>query len=366
MMLKNEKFLLPLILLVSVSAMADNNDLSPMEREGAEKKMSLMKAIVQKRDVAITFYGKVVDQNNAPVVGANAEIHIQHFSPKESEFFGQIKTITVQTDNTGVFSVEKETGSSLYIQGISKAGHDGALLTDQNRSFQYFEEPGHPKPFVAGKKSPVVFRMRKQGDTTFLMNTVDWSCQVSANESGQTKGYDLIRATPVRDIAQLVLNDEPLVCDFKMKAVFNTNDTTWAVVLSPGNTNGGIIVSEQLLYEAPDTGYQPEYVFTPQDQKPLKTKYVYLRSRDPAIYSRLEVEYCTVAKRFIRLRGRSVTNPYGDRNFEQAGDLPYEATKQLADEAKASFRQNKRPSKPDLPKLVKEAKDKAEKDKPKQ
>ncbi|MFH0778401.1 MAG: hypothetical protein V2A71_07190, partial [Candidatus Eisenbacteria bacterium] len=67
-----------------------------------------------------------------------------------------------------------------------------------------------------------------------------------------------------------------------------------------------------------------------------------------------------------RLRGKAVTNPYGDRNLEQATDLPYEVTKQLTDEAKTSFRQNKRPSKPDLPKLVKEAKEKAEKDKGRQ
>jgi len=61
-----------------------------------------------------------------------------------------------------------------------------------------------------------------------------------------------------------------------------------------------------------------------------------------------------------------VTNPYGDRNLEQATDLPYEVTKQLTDEVKAAFRQNKRPVKPDLPKLIEEVKEKAEKDKPKQ
>ena len=97
-----------------------------------------------------------------------------------------------------------------------------------------------------------------------------------------------------------------------------------------------------------------------------KAKYVYLKTRAPAIYTRYEIEHVNANKEFFRLTGKSVTNPYGDRNLEQATALPYEVTKQLADEAKTAFRQNKRPTKPDLPKLVKEAKEKAEKDKPRQ
>lgn len=354
-LLKFGKFLLILILLMSVPAMGDNNDLSAMERENAEKKMSLMKTILQKRDVPISFYGRVMDINDTPIVGASAEIHIQHFGPKASEYFGETKTITALTDDSGIFSIENEIGSSLYIQNISKSGYDEALLMDSNRSFQYFEEAGHQKPFVPSNTSPIAFNMRKQGDTAFLLSVMDWSCQVSVKESGQTKGYDLIRATPIRDMAHLVLNDEPLVCDFKMNAIFHTNDMTWTLVLSPGHTNDGIIVSEQMLYEAPNAGYHSQYTFTVEYRKPLNKKYIYLRSRHPAIYSRLEIEYFTVAQKFIRLRGRSVTNPYGSRNLEQNVNLPYEVKKQLTDEAKAAFRQNKRPLKPDLSRLIKDA-----------
>ncbi len=363
MKLRNgEMCLLCLMMLVSISAIAANSDLSAAEREGAEIKMLRIKEALQKQDVNISFWGQVLDQSNTPVEGASVAIHIVHFIPDEDKLFGESKSITVQTDKTGVFSVEKEIGRSLHVQGISVSGYEYVRAKNPSLDFQYAEH-GNQKPFIADKKTPVIFRLRKQSDTAFLLETMDWNCQIAVSESGKSKGYDLVRREPVRDMARLVLNDEPLVCDIRMKAAFITNATTWTVVLSPGNTTGGIIVSEQLLFEAPDTGYQPEYAFTPEERKPLKTKYVYLRSRNPAIYSRLEIEYCTVDKKFVRIRGKSVTNPYGDRNLEQSTDLPYEVTKRLTDEAKTAFRQNKRPSKPDLAKLIKEVNEKAEKDK---
>ena len=176
--------------------------------------------------------------------------------------------------------------------------------------------------------------------------------------SGWTLGYDFISHHRLDDIKRLVFNYQPVFPDLKLKATFNTNDATWTVALSPGNTNGGIIASEQLLYEAPETGYQPQYVFTPEDdfRKPIKNPHLYLKSREPAIYTRIDIKHIHADKEFFQLSGETVTNPYGDRNLEPATDLPWEVTKQLTDEVKAAFRADKRPTPPDLPKLVKEAK----------
>ncbi len=361
---KGKVFLVCLMMLISVSAMADNNDLSPSEREGAEIKMLRIKEALQKQDVNISFYGQVLDQNGVPVEGASVAIHIVHFIPDADKLFGESKSITVKTDNTGIFSVEKEIGRSLHVQGISMSGYEYVVAQNPNLDFQYAEH-GNQKPFLAVKQSPVIFHLRKQNATAFLLETKYWDCQILANESGKTKGYDFISQVAVRDLMAPVLNGEALTPDLMVKATLNTNDATWSVVLSPGDTNGGIIVSEQLLYEVPDTGYQPEYTFTPTDRKPVKAKYVYLKSRNQPVYMRLELNEFNANKTFFRLNGRSaIINPYGDRNLEQATDLPYEVIKQLTDDVTTAFRQNKRPTKPDLPKLIKEAKEKAEKDKP--
>lgn len=323
-----------------------------MERKADEKKILQIKELMKKRDTDISFNGKVLDQNNNTVDGASVEVHISHFSPDINEYFCAIKEISIRTDKTGLFSVEKERGENIYINGISKPGYEYILQQNTNRSFEYFNH-GIQKPFVPDKNNPIIFRLRKQKDATFLLENIDWNCHISSNESGTARGYDFIRQTHVRNLAKPVLNGEPLVCDILGKATFNTNDAKWTVVLAPGNTNGGIIASDQLLYEAPQNGYQLEYVFVPEDRKP-KPKYIYLRSRDPAIYTRIEITHVTAIKEYFNLKGKSVTNPYGDRNLEKALNLPYEVTKQLTDEVKSCFRKNKRPSKPDLPKLIRE------------
>lgn len=347
------------IVLSAVSlSMAGNEN---MQKNADEIKMLQMEAILRNADVDISFFGRVLDQNDAPVAGANAEIQVTQFSPNMKELFGQTKSIFIRTDEEGFFFVEKEKGRCIYIKSISKTGFDEALLIDQNRSYQYASRDNQ-KPYIANKSSPVVFVMRKQGETAFCLENKYWYCQISAIESGKSKGYDFIRQYRIENMSKLTSGDEPVVCDLTVKATFNTNNATWAVVLSPGNTNGGIIVSEQLRHEAPEAGYQPEYFFVPEDRKPVKAKYIYLKSRYPAIYMRLEMNEFNAGKMFCRLNGNTaIINPYGERNLEQATDLPYEVTKQLTDEAKEAFRQNKLPPKPDLTKLVKEFREKAEK-----
>lgn len=314
----------------------------------------------------MVFYGKIVDQYNQPVpnaiVAANAPIPVGYMQDKA-------RRCQVQSDVEGRFEVTKKTfglgalkGSLISISSIEKDGYEYIHGTGVE-SFSY--RKGYTNKHAPDPQSPVVFNMRKkEGATTFLIQERYLELRVDLSDSGKTCGRDLVQRGSIGNVANPVGDDAAHVADFQIKAMFNTNDATWAVVLSPGDTNGGIIVSARLLYDAPETGYQPEYTFTPEDRKPVKAKYVYLKSRDPAIYTRFEIEHINANKDFFRLSGKSVTNPYGDRNLEQATDLPYEVTKQLTDEAKTAFRQNKRPTKPDLPKLIKETRDKADKGKP--
>ncbi len=307
---------------------------------------------------AVRIYGKVTDQEGRPV--ANADVMLRW---ETAEFLiGKQKsspqTEWLKSDENGTWTFKIDKPHRAFVAEVKKAGY--ALVARDS----YGSAGGNLVEHQTTRDNPVVSVLRKKGEATFLLKESSLHFQVLASESGKTIGYDLVQREPIRSVANPMGDDAARVTDLQVKATFNTNDATWTAVLSPGNTNGGIIVSEQLLYEAPDTGYQPEYTFTLEDRKPVKAKYVYLTSRDPAIYTRLEIKHINANKDFFRLSGKSVTNPYGDRNLELATDLPYEVTKQLTDEAKASFRQNKRPPKPDIPKLVKEAKDKADKHKP--
>jgi len=265
------------------------------------------------------------------------------------------------TNAKGDFAIRHEKGRSFYVKKVLKDGYE--FTAKQNPIGEYLYSSGD-QPFVPDQEKPVIFRVRKVGNQSFLLQNTCVDINFRTNEICKLTGWDFIRRGQASGVKPISAADE-YFCDLQAKATFNTNNAIWTVILSPGNTNGGVIVSDQLFHEAPETGYQAEYTFTPEDRKPVKAKYVYIKSREPAIYTRLVIEHINANKEFFRLSGKAVTNPYGDRNLEQATDLPYEVTKQLTDEAKTSFRQNKRPSKHDLPKMVKEAKEKADKSKQK-
>ena len=310
-------------------------------------------------EAEILFYGKVVDQFTNQVAGASVDVHVPVVKTWGPMSYSRK---TLLTDSNGEFEVSSITYGTpklvaryLYIDRITREGYVGDVA---NCSFSF--SPSNKQRFHADASSPVLFQLRKTGTLAFLFQETDLGMGIKIAASGWTLGYDFIRRHRLDDVKRLVLDNDPVFPDIQLKATFNTNDAKWTVVLSPGNTNGGIIASEQLLYEAPETGYQPEYVFTPEDHpKPVKLPHLYLKSREPAIYTRIDIGTIHANKEFFQLSGESVTNPYGDRNLEQATDLPWEVTKQLTDEVKAAFRADKRPTPPDLPKLVKEAKEKS-------
>lgn len=306
----------------------------------------------------IVFYGKVVDQYGNSVEGASVEVSVPTVKKSGAMWYAKK---TLLTDKKGGFEVSGKTygvsklvGQYLYVKRITKDGYAGDWVRGTNRTFSF--STSNAKRFVPDVSKPVVYVLRKKGKVSFLFEEVDLRFHVRVTESGKAIGYDFIRRRRIRDVEDPSDEDAALVCDIQVKATFDTKAATWAVVLSPGTDNGGIIISDQLLYEAPEIGYKPEYTFTPEDRKPVKAKYVYLKSRKPAIYTRLVIKGINANKTFFRLICESVTNPYGDRNLEQATDLPYAVTRQLTDEARAAFRKNKRPSKPDLAKLVREEK----------
>jgi len=335
------------------------------DQEGADSRIRRMLEDWSSAANEIVFYGKVVDQNGSPVSGAvvsaNAPTPIGYLQDRA-------RKCLVHSDAAGRIEVTRESfgldvlkGSFLFIDSIEKDGYEYEPGTNPETCFSYRQ--GYTDRHTPAPMSPVVFRMRKlSGDLAFLVQEQYLEMRVDSRDSGRVSGCDFVQRGPIMDVANPTGDEAAWVCDLQLKATFNTNNARWVALLSPGNTNGGIIVSDQLLYEAPEAGYQPEYAFTPEDRKPVKAKYVYLKSREPAIYTRFEIEHINANPDFFRLSGKSVTNPYGERNLEQATDLPYEVTRQLTDDARTAFREGRRPEKPDLLKVVNEAKEKANKE----
>ncbi len=102
----------------------------------------------------ISFYGKVVDQDGAPISGVLARLSWTDLSPKGTSLANRT------TDAQGLFSITGITGKRLGVGDLEKEGYVAARGTNPY-TFEYpgFWEPSYHIPDPA---NPVVFRMRKK------------------------------------------------------------------------------------------------------------------------------------------------------------------------------------------------------------
>lgn len=325
----------------------------------------------------IDFYGKVLDEQREPVDGAEIILHLKRFSALAPPWYEQITDISLKSDKEGNFSIINEKGRDIFIANINKKGYEHSFKYKTKMDYSY--SPEMDKVFVPDPKNPVVFWMRKKGEQAFVFESNGGpNFSFKQEESGTQRGVDIIHGLEIKekDLPKPTFNGDPLFCDLKAKAIFDPKTKTWTMVLTPGGSEGGILFSDKLLYEAPAEGYLPSYTIQPDAfrkafgltesaervEKGQAVQnpgiYLYLRSRTPGLYSRTHITHLVANKDEIYLSGGgTVLNPYGDRILEQATDLPGELKVQLGNEVRETCRlnPNAHPPKPDLQKLIQEA-----------
>ena len=90
----------------------------------------------------------------------------------------------------------------------------------------------------------------------------------------------------------------------------------------------------------------------------MKDKYLYVKSRDPAIYTRMHLTDAAIGvDKFNIYSISTATNPYGERVLESINDgLPRQVRGPIYRSIKRAFLQEKLtlPPKPDIKKMMKE------------
>ena len=331
------------------------------ERIAAEHKMSRMRSLFKNMDKKIFFYGKVVDQYGDPVEGARVPVGVAHFSPKPPFF--AIKDIIVKTDKSGIFEVKRVRGHELGIYAISKEGYEYEYSSNRTTSFRYAGDDGGEEIFVPKKNHPVVFFMRKKGETACLSKG---RFRFSIEKGGDPCYIDLIR--PDCRGKQHWLSDyrKPAHIDVIVSACLDKKHTSFIVKFAVPDA-GGVIVSDKLLYVAPEDGYSSNVVVTVLFNKKAKEQHVYIKSRGGLVYGRLDVGLRAIAfsqwtHEHISMTIESFGNAFG-RELEDELSLPYDLRKRLLKEAEESLEQGKRPRKPDLKALINAEKEQKRKEK---
>lgn len=329
--------------------------------QGKPSKSSSMTDHILRSQAKMDFYGKVVDDQGNPIAGAAVKIHTRHYSPNPQAFFLGVSEHERKTDAKGCFSVEGMVGLDLMIAEINKIGYE-FKISGHKTSFDY--EKGNTMVHKPDPRNPVVYRLRKKGEETYVVNNT-FSFVFSAKGPRSHYGRDFLAQAAIEakdgKIPFEVIGGEGLEgvrrqCDLNGRAAYDPQTKTWTVVLAPGNSDGGLIVSDRILYEAPKEGYELSHTFLLKNGEVLDKRYIYLRARNPAIYMRLDLggDLVQADADHIWFTGDLFINPYGERNLEMATGLPVDVSTRLKREIREAFARGGRPGKPDLPKLVQE------------
>jgi len=281
------------------------------EKQWAKERIEGLRATIERANVPIEFWGKVVDQDGYPL----EEVKIVAHSRETYEVVpgrGDIKfpKVQVMTDSAGMFKISGLRGDVLGLDSIEKEGYELSKKSEQ--IFQYrSSEPG--LQYTPDSSQPVIYRMWKKGMAEPLI----------AHKVEQRIPYD---GTPV--LFDLTIGKE-VSSGGDLKVILTRNPQVikwgdrnyeWKAKLEA--VDGGIIeTNDDFMYRAPEGGYESaiKIDMKPNDPKWAMGKRVqfYLKSRGGKHYARVAVNFMTGSdKPKTGFSFTSYLNPTGSRNLE--------------------------------------------------
>ena len=295
---------------------------------------------IKEQEREIVFTGMVVDFDNQPIENALVKASVRQCEPKE-EYFTKDKEIEVKTNKSGIFKV-KSYGTRLMINSIEKEGYIYQKNYSEHNNFEYDKRindsflpndssgkkgiPINPEP-----KNTYTFRIRKQDKLDYLVQkSFSYKFSKTKNEPflptlindwtdyyGERKNEDYYYSKEAKNL------------EFSVE--FNEEYSEYVLAIKCLNTDSGVIISNELLFEAPADGYRQkiEYSgkFKPLNEgsfasKDSNTIYLYVKGPKESYYSRIELNVVsTVLNKVepnlsVQISGETFTNPEGRRSLD--------------------------------------------------
>lgn len=268
------------------------SDKSAQMREG----LSLM------NDVPIVFYGRLLDQFDSPVVGAQIAATVRIYSGTEST----TKTLTTISDGAGMFQIDGGKGESLGIMP-AKQGYVVAT-TDTLFKYSYM----YPDHFSPDANNPTVVKMWKLQGAEPL---VQISSTYKIDYTSAPLEFDLVAGKIVESGGDLLVR-----VNRPDGIISQQHPQNWNIDLSV--INGGYIVTStqeaSITYAAPGGYYQPAGTFGNNNGPDLVDETFFTKSRNGQIYSKLhlffEINSNPSGAMSISISG--VANTNGSGNWE--------------------------------------------------
>ncbi|MEI6076958.1 MAG: hypothetical protein WCS94_15365 [Verrucomicrobiota bacterium] len=306
------------VLVSSVIAVTKNNstvfiDTNRLIRDKISQLEEFTQAYNKHHNIPVDFYGKIIDQNSNPVVGAKINVTVRQqyvISAIQQTSSDTEIPLEATSGRDGCFTIQGEKGDSLHMDSIQKGGYK--LAPKIEKTYEYASnsiEPFHPD-----SQNPVVIRMWKLGEPAQLVSQdkdtripYDGTPVIFNLLTGQQNvGAGDLRVTLIRN---------PLNITNGYKQAFEWHATIEAI-------NGGLLQSDdEFMYEAPEQGYQPKIqIDMPADTNKWANIYdisFYAKTRNEHVYSWVKLEFRVDSpKTQTGFTITSAANPNGSRNLQ--------------------------------------------------
>jgi hypothetical protein len=292
--------------------------------------------------------GKVVDTLGHPLSGVEVELIWYKHTLDPNEYWKQYKEIIT----TGI--------SGKYEFICDKARH--GTVTAKKDGFAYVYRSG-ADTVIGGYsyiKDAGILVLRKCETKTLVLGKTDM-----AATDRMFVFYETDKASKTTDMFSMLAgrNEHSSTNkDLMVSAVFDKKTKSWQVIFSVTHETDGFCTKTNLLYVAPDEKYSQQYCFNATNTR-SESIYFYLRTGNPAVYSRLHVDYkikhTNKYETCLNLNYAITVNPYGERTFEydERVDQFWREKPQWVEDAKAALRERRYPGKIDIDALIKAEKE---------
>jgi hypothetical protein len=257
-------------------------------------------------NIPINFYGKVIDQEGKPVVGAkvNLEVQANYFDENRSEQ----KQFPLETDQNGNFTLTGAYGAIVKVLSVEKEGFE--LTKKVKRGYSYTL----PAEFQPDPNNPVVLKTWKQQGKEPLAHSL-WHGKVVCD--GTTNRFDLISGRPSPEgNLEIVCVRTPLKSPPPGNGRF---DYKFEITVIGGGIRPA---QDEFTYLAPEGDYSKSLTFSQKaddpkwDSKIPIPKEYYLKTAD-GHYGMLFVDWYAAQNSPTHLEWNISINPSGSRNLER-------------------------------------------------
>jgi hypothetical protein len=278
----------------------------PPEQDLQDRKQrELLDHAFNEKNVPVSFFGKVVDQEGQPLANANVKLAVRQWhGPAAGNIGVRFNEHNLVTGQDGRFNLQDERGDSVSVKGIEK---DGFELSGKSQLGFSYEGGTEPDP-----NSPVVYKMWKITAAEPLITGEKFYGMIP---DGRTYTLDFLNGKKLEGQST---DGDIWVRIIRPASVQRREKFPWSYTIEA--INGGVIeTQDEFLYLAPESGYTERYEakFDPSAAdwcREVKRQF-YLRLRGGQVFGRLEVEM------FADYNGKSVfsvksfVNPAGSRNL---------------------------------------------------